>query len=146
MNNPHDMRVDTDRALTYHRGDTTGRVRADGWIWKQATGTATAGETSFAFDDDIPADSYVEDVAVIVSGTSMTAATTVALGYSGTTGAFMTASSFGSTMNAAGAKAATVIPAHLTAAKTPLITFSADLDTGAKVLCGIRYRPVPAIV
>lgn len=145
MNNPDDLKVNSDRALTYHRGDTTGRVRADGWIWKQATGTAASGETSFSFAEQIPANSYVEDVAVIVSGTSMTAGTTVALGYSGTTGAFMAASNFSSSMNSAGAKVVTVVRAHLTEAKTPLITFSADLDTGAKVLCGIRYRPVPAI-
>ena len=146
MENPNDMKVNADRALTYHRGDTTGRVRTDGWIWKQATGTATAGETSFALAETIPVDSIVENVAVIVSGTSMTAGTTVALGYSGATGAFMTASNFSSGMATAGAKAATVIPIHITTARAPLITFSADLDTGAKVLCGIQYRPVPAIV
>jgi hypothetical protein len=146
MNTPNGLKVNTDRALDYHRGDATGRVRADGWIWKQATGTAAASETSFAFAETIPVDSLVENVAVIVVGTAMTAATTVALGYSGATGAFMTASSFSSSMATAGAKATTVIPVHLTAAKNPLITFSADLDTGAKVLCGIQYRPVPAIV
>lgn len=146
MNNPHDLKVDANRALTYHRGDATARVRADGWIWKQATGTAAAGETSFAFDETIPVDSYIAAVAVIVVGTAMTAATTVALGYSGTTGAFMTATSFTSSMATAGAKAATVIPVHLTVAKNPLITFSADLDTGAKVICGINYRPLPAVV
>lgn len=146
MNNPDDMKVNADRAVTYDRGDATGRVRADGWIWKQATGTAGASETSFEFDDDIPANSYVEDVAVVVSGTSVTAATTVALGYTGTTGAFMAASSFSSSMATAGAKAVTVVRAHVTTAVTPLITFSADLDTGGKVLCGIKYAPAPAIV
>jgi hypothetical protein len=146
MNTPHDLRVNADRALDYHRGDATGRVRADGWIWKQCTGTAAASETSFAFAETIPVDSIVENVAVIVSGTAVTAATTVAIGYTGATGAFMTASSFSSSMATAGAKAATVIPFHITTARNPLVTFSADLDTGGKVLVGIQYRPVPAIV
>lgn len=145
MDQPNDIKVDSSRAATYHRGDSTGRVRLDGWIWKQVTGTATAGETSFSFDDTIPSNSYISAVAVINGDTSMTATTTVALGYSGTTGAFMAASAFGNTMNQATAKTTTVVNAYLTAAKTPLITLSADLDTGAKLLCGIRYSPAPAI-
>lgn len=145
MDNPNDMKVNSDRALTYHRGDTTGRVRGDGWIWKQATGTAASSETSFAFDSDIPANSYIEDVAVIVLDGG-TATETVALGYSGATGAFMTASAFSNSMDTAGAKTTTVINAYLTEAKTPLITLSADLDTGAKILCGIKWVPAPAEV
>lgn len=144
MDNPNDLKVDSNRDLTYHDGVQRGP--ASGWIWKQATGTAATGETSFAFDDDVPANAIVTDAYIEVSGTAITAATTVALGYSGSTGAFMTASSFSSSMDTAGVKSVTPIRVHLTDAKTPLITFSADLDTGGKVLAGVRYVHAPAIV
>jgi hypothetical protein len=117
---------------------------ASGWIWKQCTGDGVT--TSFSFDDTLPANVHVVNTAIYVSGTSGTAATTVALGKSGTTGAYQAASSFTSSMNAAGAKASVTVKAHETAAVTPLVTFSAAWDSGAKLLAGIQYAKAPAIV
>lgn len=144
MHNPNDIKVNSSRQFTGHTG--VRREPMDGWIWKQATGTAAVGETSFSFDDILPDNAMVDDVYVEVSGTAITAATTVALGYSGTTAAFLAATSFTSSMNSAGVKATTPVRVHLTAEKTPLITFSADLDTNGKLLAGIHYVHCPAIV
>lgn len=141
MNNPNDMKVDSYRALTYHRGDSTGRRRVDGWIWLQCTGDAT--ETAFTFADAVPAGSLVDNLAVINLDTAMTAATTVKIGHADNDDEFMAATSFTSTMNAATAKAPTVIPYFAAAAKTPLVTFSAALDDGADVLIGVHIVPLP---
>lgn len=116
----------------------------NGWLWKQCTGDGST--TSFSFPQALPANVHIVNTAIYVSGTSGTAATTVALGKSGTTGAYQAASNFTSSMNAAGAKASTTIKAHETTSVTPLVTFSAAWDSGAKLLAGIQYVKAPAIV
>jgi hypothetical protein len=109
--------------------------------WCKGDGTTT----TFTFDDKLPANCLVRTVSVVVSGTSGTAATTVAVGISGTTGKYMAASSFTDSMNAAGVKTVTTIPIHETAARTPIVTFSAAWDSGAKLLVVIHYIKVPAV-
>jgi hypothetical protein len=116
----------------------------NGWIWKQCTGDGSA--TSFSFDDSLPANVAIVNTHIYVSGTSGTAATTVALGKSGSTGAYQAASNFSSSMNTAGVKASTTVKAHETSSVTPLVTFSAAWDSGAKLLAGIQYVAAPAIV
>jgi hypothetical protein len=135
--------TDKERDVRYFSND--GLLEpANGWLWKQCTGDGST--TSFSFDQALPANVHVVNTAIYVSGTSGTAATTVALGKSGTTGAYQAASNFTSSMNTAGAKASTTVKAHETASVTPLVTFSAAWDSGAKLLAGIQYAKAPAIV
>lgn len=117
---------------------------ANGWVWKQCTGDGST--LTFTFPAAMPANVHVVNTAVYVSGTLGTAATTVAIGKSGTTGAYQAASSFTSSMNATGAKASTTVKAHETTSITPIVTFSAAWDSGAKALIGIQYAKAPAIV
>lgn len=117
---------------------------ANGWIYKQCTGDGSA--TTFTFDAAMPANVQIVNTAVIVSVASATATLTVSLGKSGSTAAYHAASHFGSTMNATGAKTTTTVRGYETTAVTPLATFGAALDNGAKVLVGVQYAKVPAIV
>jgi enamine deaminase RidA (YjgF/YER057c/UK114 family) len=106
--------------------------------------TGDGSTTSFTIGT-VPKDCIVDGVNVAIVGTAGTAATTIALGYSGTTAAFHAASNFTASMDTAGAKATTVVRAHLTAEKTALATFSAAWDSGAKAIVTIRWtRCVPS--
>lgn len=90
----------------------------------------------------IPADCLVESVNISVV-TGGTAATTIAVGISGTTGKYMSASSFTSSMDTAGVKTVTTIKIHETTARTVLATFSAAWDLASKVMVVIRYVKLP---
>lgn len=115
----------------------------NGWIWKQCTGNGTI--TTFTFDDVMPANIHVVNTAVYVANTSGAITTTVAIGKSGSTSAYHTASHFASTMAVVGAKQTVVVRAHETATATPVVTFSAGLVANAKVLIGVQYAAAPAI-
>ena len=93
----------------------------------------------------IPDECLVREVSVIVSGTAGTATTTLAVGIAGTTGKYMSASSFTDSMNAAGVKTVTTIPIHETTARTVIATFSAAWDSGAKALVAVRYIKLPNV-
>lgn len=108
--------------------------------WCKGDGTTT----SFTIGK-IPANVLVREVSVVVSGTSGTSTTTIAVGYSGTTGAYMAASAFTNSMNAAGVKTVTTVPVHETTARTVLATFNVAWDSGAKALVSVRYQKLPAV-
>ena len=93
----------------------------------------------------IPDECLVREVSVIVSGTSGTAATTLAVGISGSTAKYMAASNFGASMDTAGVKTVTTVPAHETTARTVIATFSAAWDSGAKALVAVRYIKLPNV-
>lgn len=117
---------------------------------QSATGNVTAlctgdGSTTSFTIGDMPVDVLVDKVEVVVYGALGTAATTLAVGYSGSTGAFMSASNFTASMDTAGVKTVTTVKAHLTTAKTVLATFSAAWDSGAKAIISVHYIKVPTV-
>lgn len=134
--------TDRTRDLRYQSADGL-MEPASGHIAKWCKGDGST--TTFTFDDKLPANCLVRTVSIIVSGTSGTAATTVAVGISGTTGKYMAASNFTSSMNTAGVKTVTTLPIHETTAQTPIVTFSAAWDSGAKLCAVIHYIKVPAV-
>lgn len=108
--------------------------------WCKGDGTTT----TFTIGK-LPANCLVREVSVVVSGTAGTAATTIKVGYTGTLDAYMAASAFTNSMNVAGVKTVTTVPAHETTGRTVLATFSAAWDSGAKALVAVRYIKLPAV-
>lgn len=106
--------------------------------WHKGDGTTTTFTVG-----KLPPNCEVITVHGIVSGTSGTSGTTIAVGISGTTGKYVTATTL--TLQTAGVKTITTIPIHETTAQTVLTTFGAAWDTGAKVYIGVRYIKLPPI-
>lgn len=112
-----------------------------GVISKVITGDGTT--TSFTIGT-IPKDSFVESVNISVI-TGGTAATTIAVGRAGSTGAYMAATSFSSAMDTAGVKTTTSVKVHEVTARTVLATFSAGWDAASRLVVLVRYVKLPPV-
>lgn len=137
-----DLAVLTNDARNLYVKTSDGWEPANGVISAWCVGTGAIATFTIG---TLPANCLVNKVEVIVSGTAGTATTTLAVGISGTTGKYMTASHFSSSMNAAGVKTVTTIPIHETATRTVIATFSASWDSGAKALVAVQYVKLPAV-
>lgn len=137
-----DLAVLTNDARNLRVKTSDGWEPANGVISAWCVGTGAA--TTFTIGT-LPANCLVNKVEVIVSGTAGTAATTIAVGITGTTGKYMSASNFSSSMNAAGVKTVTTIPIHETSARTVIATFSDNWNSGAKALVAVQYVKIPAV-
>lgn len=104
-----------------------------------------AATTSFTLGS-IPANCIVKEVTFSITTGATTASISLAIGISGTTGKYMTASTFTSSMDTAGVKTVTTLPIHETTARTVLATFSAAPEAVFRGTIAIRYIKVPAPV
>jgi hypothetical protein len=125
-----------DKERSFYVATPDGVEPLSGTIQKWCVGDGVT--TTFTIGT-IPANSVVDMVNIVVSGTAGTSTTTVAVGVAGTIAKYQAASAFTNSMNVAGAKANTTIKGYETAAISAIATFSTAWDSGALCLVTIHY-------
>lgn len=138
---PHLMTLtDDNRNLRYASKDGL-MEPSDGHIagWFKADSSAT----SFTIGK-LPANAVVQRVEVFLHTALNANNITLAVGYSGSTGAYMAATHFTTTMDTTGFKTVTTVKAHNTANRTVIGTLGSAPSAG-KILVIVHYAKVPAV-
>lgn len=132
--------LDDARDLRYVSGDLL-LEPANGHISKSIKGDGTT--LTFTIGK-IPANCIVKTVTFSITTGAASNTITIAFGIAGTTGKYMTATSFTNSMDTAGVKTVTTLPIHETTARTVIATFVGAPEAAFRGTVVVHYIKVPA--